>query len=114
MKITDEIAERLWIEGSAHGWWATSHDTLSDFQHNDPLGYSEFMGIVDRIALAAAPASAEPVAWAFFDQKGYEHFLRTGDRGFMSDISVVPDFVERKSKEHDITVPLYAGPEVTP
>jgi hypothetical protein len=59
---------------------------------------------------AALSGMAEPVAWAFFGRKGYEHFLRTGDRGFISDISVVPEFVERKSKEHDVTVPLFATP----
>lgn len=57
----------------------------------------------------AAPASAEPVAWVFFDRKGYENFLRTGDRGFISDISVVKDFLEQKSRSHEVTLPLYSG-----
>lgn len=90
---------------------------LDGYDKNMP-GYEHRKGwndairhVMDLHRVTAAPVNAvEPVAWVFFSNYGYEHFLKTRDQGYISDISVIPAFLERKSKEHDITVPLYAGP----
>lgn len=96
----DELIQRVRAHVEAHKTRERATFTIS--------GISALLAEYDR--LAALSGMAEPVAWAFFDKKGYEHFLRTGDRGFISYISVIPEFVERKSKEHDVTLPLYATP----
>jgi 3-dehydro-4-phosphotetronate decarboxylase len=55
----DEIeaaARVLYKEGSFHHWWPTFKESYDEFAASDPIGLSEFGGIVERILLAAAQA----------------------------------------------------------
>lgn len=49
----ENVSRELWRVGREHGWWQLPHETLSDFEHNDPIGHSEFMDIAAEITRAA-------------------------------------------------------------
>lgn len=49
----DAAMEQLESEGRQHGWWPSTYPTISEMKENDPIGYSEFGGLVERILLAA-------------------------------------------------------------
>ena len=49
----DYAMEILYNEGSSHGWFKKDHDSIEAWKQNDPIGYDEFGGIVERILLAS-------------------------------------------------------------
>lgn len=49
----DAAMEQLEAEGLQYGWWSKDYPTLAEMKEKDPIGYSEFGGLVERILLAA-------------------------------------------------------------
>jgi hypothetical protein len=46
-------AKALWTEGNDHGWFPSGHRTFEDFARHDPIGFGEFLDIVNRVFKAA-------------------------------------------------------------
>jgi hypothetical protein len=59
-RLTDheiEAAARvLYEEGRFHRWWPTITKSYDEFAATDPIGMSEFGGMVERISMAASRA----------------------------------------------------------
>lgn len=49
----DYAMEILYNEGKSHGWWKDTYTGIEEFKQQDPIGYSEFGGLVERILLAS-------------------------------------------------------------
>jgi 3-dehydro-4-phosphotetronate decarboxylase len=52
----EAAARVLFEEGRLHHWWPTITKSYDEFAAADPIGLSEFGGIVERILLAASRA----------------------------------------------------------
>jgi hypothetical protein len=55
----DEIeaaARVLYEEGCFHHWWPKTTKSYDEFAASDPIGLTEFGGIVERMLIAAARA----------------------------------------------------------
>jgi len=52
----EAAARALYAEGLFHHWWPTNTKSYEEFAATDPVGMSEFGGIVERILVATAKA----------------------------------------------------------
>jgi 3-dehydro-4-phosphotetronate decarboxylase len=52
----EAAARVLYEEGRFHHWWPTITKSYDEFAGTDPIGISEFGGIVERILMAASKA----------------------------------------------------------
>ncbi|MGY3696952.1 hypothetical protein ACVIGA_007032 [Bradyrhizobium sp. USDA 3240] len=63
MLVEVEAAARVLHEaGRHHGWWLPNTRTYDELAATDPIGKSEFDGIVEQMLIAAATARGQPSA----------------------------------------------------